>query len=364
MSSSMPEFEMPPERVPATSGEPGGDGPHDGAAVGAPTGDAGLDGAGRGDERQERRRGRRRLVVGVAAVAAIAIVAGSAAVTQDLERRAAEADVAALTEATLAYVGALEDGRAEEATALVPVVGDASLLVDAVLGAADRIAEAEVVAVEVEGDAARVELAYRSTSGPVGRTLEAERRAEGWALVTSLAEPIALDPAQIMGLRPTIAGVEVVEAGRLLYPGVYRTDAVERALWATEPMALPVDGDPRTPVVAPEVPIVVGSVPFPEAFERSRAHFEACQLAGSCPIADGALAEQGSMSLLDLGADGSVTMQADLLALRSSASGLTELRMGVRAATAEDGEVVWECTNPTLRDEQAAPPFVPCAVAP
>lgn len=357
---------MPPERVPATPGAPGGDDAHDGAAAAAPAADAAREeeAAARGGEGEERRGGRRRVLVGVAALAAIAVVAGAAAVTQDLQRRAAEADVAALTEATLAYAGALQAGRAEEATALVPVVGDASLLVDAVLGAAERIAEAEVVAVEVEGDAARVELAFRSPAGRAERTLEAERRPEGWALVTSLAEPIALDPAQLMGLRPTIAGVEVVAPGRLLYPGTYRTDAVERALWATEPMALAVDGDPRTPVLAPEVPIVVGSVPFSEAFERSRAHFEACQLAGSCPIADGALAEQGSISLLDLGADGSVTMQADLLALRSSASGLTELRMGVRAAAAEDGEVVWECTNPSLRDEQDAPPFVPCAAAP
>src|SRR5690606_2648911 len=115
----------------------------------------------------------------------------------------------------------IADGRAVEATRLVPLPSDAGDATDAMLASAEAIDEISVPFVRVEGDVGAVEVRYSVGAVEVQRTLDAERVAGEWWVTTSLAEPV--EPAYWGSMTDvTIGGVVLVPGGSTyLYPGLY-----------------------------------------------------------------------------------------------------------------------------------------------
>lgn len=302
---------------------------------------------------------RTRLVVGIIAAVAIVLAAGGSVLAQRMAREARAADIEAVTTLAQAYLDAIEEGRAADATELAPVEGDASLLLDAVLGGAERISGTEVGAVEVDGDVASVRVAYRAWSGAVERSLDAARVGAGWVLTTSLAEPVAIRDEPALGIAPGIRGIPLaLDGSSLLYPGAYGTDPHVAALWAYEPARVVVDGvpggQPFGVVLSPR-----GSSPEAQ-LEIAAAHLAACQADGSCPLADGALTGQRSLSVLALGEDGGMTVRISTAALRSGEQAPAQLAIDVRGTVAEDGTPAWTCRGPVGGADADGAELAPC----
>lgn len=199
------------------------------------------------------------------------------------DRSTAAARVDGLRTAALDYLTAIADGRAELASTVVSLEGRGAVAPDAVLQAAERIESYEVRLVHVDGDAGSAEVRYRVGDSDVYRTLQAERGAGGWQLMTSLAEVADIayhDPVsrvQIAGV--PLGGGEPV----LLYPGIYTIDIVSGPIFLTGGDVFVVDGDPHTPTVPY---VTAGIVPqiSDHATELALSTIAACQTQPGCPV--------------------------------------------------------------------------------
>lgn len=303
-------------------------------------------------------RSRRRLIVGAVVAGAVVLGGGGLA----LAALGGGGDRGAVEAAAAAYLDAIAQGRAAEATALVPVEGPTDHLTDDILGAAARIVEPVLADVELDGDAATIDVSYRAASGVVLRTLDAERTDDGWRITTSIAEAVQVEAERMLGARVAVGGIDLAADGTsLLYPGDYETDRVERALWTLEASRLVVDGDPRTPAypLEPQLDVFEGN-PLPEAVQRATAHLDACAATDACPAADGALTSQSTAEIVELRDDGGVTARVGFIAAPSAGEGLAELAVDVRATVGEDGAVAWACAGPVPRAEAGSAEFAPC----
>ncbi|QUW18406.1 hypothetical protein [Agrococcus sp. Marseille-Q4369] len=335
MPSPMPEFEMPSAR-PTVEAEVD-DEPH--------SEHAGLDAAPRDDDRSVEGARRRRLVVGAVLAAALAVVALAVGIAQAVQRHAHSLANEAVTAAAADYLTAIAEGRGDDASALVPVEGDAPLLTDAALADAERIDRFGVGAVELDGDAATVEVSYRAGQRSAERRLQAVREGDGWRIVTSLAEPVRLDAMQSVAL-PAYLGVDLGgDSPTLLYPGVYAADPVEHALVDFGPLALVVDGDPSTSVVSEPRVWRVDEEVVEAARERALAHALACGAVQACPRG-GAGATLGDFTSMAPVAGGIVELDVPV----SVPGAAGDVRVAVRARADGAGGIDWECSGPAVLD--------------
>ncbi|GMA30189.1 hypothetical protein [Litorihabitans aurantiacus] len=240
-------------------------------------GDDAPDPAGEGDAPGPTRRGprtrsrrRTRVIATAGALVVLAAATGGLLWTQERERRTPEAAVAE-------YVGLVERGEVEAATALVPVPGtpladadaddtptptgpttgstpitvtvdapaqvlDPALLTDAVYAAGGGIADVEVVSLERAGTppvggVVEVEVSYLVSDVPSTAVLRVERRPDSfpglpsYRVLDSLARPAVVDIFDTDLGTASIDGVPVLTSGSpgvgapqlatMLYPGLY-----------------------------------------------------------------------------------------------------------------------------------------------
>ncbi|RWR24839.1 hypothetical protein D8Y24_04740 [Agrococcus lahaulensis] len=363
MPTEMPDFAMPPEAdapasaaaadaAPATgaAGEPSA-APHathpERSREPASPSDEDEEPWGRPDPQPVRRPWRLLLA---ATLVGVLLGAGLVSAVQGMERAAGDGDRARLTEAAMAYLTAIADGRAEEATRLVPppgLAGAADLLTDPVLAAAGRITEPQAGFAQIEGDEARIEVGFVLGRTDVSRTLEAVREAGGWRVTTSLAERVqnyAYGPGTSS---VSLAGVPAASGELLLYPALYMTDAHDDGFVSTQSVTFSVDGDARTAVeISPMVQVAPGVA---ERLEPVAMAFGlACQLREGCGIPPGELVPTHQVQPYLEGADAT---QASVYLARSTDAGgeleWHEVRMrGDFADGADAGD--WECGMPSL----------------
>lgn len=289
----MPQFEMPSEVVapPATIA--------DGPATGAPhTTEPAASVTRR--RATATRFGWRQVII--ACVLGAVLGAAVPAAFDAADRGAAAARVDSLRTVALDYLTAIADGRAELASELAPLDGRGAVAPDAVLQAAGRIEAFEVRLVYVDGDVGNAEVRYRVGGSDVYRTLQAERAASGWRLLTPLAEVVDLayyDPIT----RVQIAGVALGgDAPVLLYPGTYTIDIVSGPIFLTGGDVFVVDGDPHTPTVPY---VTAGIVPqiSDYATELAMTTIAACQAAPGCPVpAEARVQPAGEVYRMGMGA--------------------------------------------------------------
>lgn len=298
-----------------------------------------------GDDRAFESARRRKRAVGAGLAAALLVAAGAVGIAQAAQRHAHTVATEAVAAAAAEYLTAIAEGRGDEASALVPVEGDAALLTDAALANAERIDRHGVGSVELDGDTATVEVSYRAGQRSAERRLQAVREADSWRITTSLAEPVRLDAAEFLSL-PTYLGVEIgADSATLLYPGVYAADPVEHALVAFEPLAIVVDGDPSTSVVSGPRAWRVEEDVVEAARERALSHAFACRAAEACP-SGGAGATLGDFTGIAAIEGGIVEL--DVPVRLPGASG--DVRVAVRASARASGEVDWHCSGPAALD--------------
>lgn len=269
----MPEFEMPAGvKPPARPRHPGATSAHEehhDAGRRASTGDRAL--TAEPDASGTRRSARggtltwRHVLIGavLGAVVGAAIPGG----LQLAERAAASADSDSLRTVATDYLAAIAEGRAADATAMVPMPRSAREVPDAVLQSADRITEAEVRTLTIDGDVATVVVTYEAGTLEVSRTLNAERMDGAWHLTDSLAEGVGVQMFSASNTA-TIEGFPLpfTEATHL-YPGRYSFD--EPTVGTLRAVAEPfiVDGDPGTPTetyydlqLAPDIAAHAGDI--------------------------------------------------------------------------------------------------------
>lgn len=357
----MPDFAMPPEAdAPASAaatdaahatvaaGEPSAV-PHDAhperAARPASASDEDEEPWGRPDPQPARRPWRLLLA---ATLVGVLLGAGLVSAVQGMERAAGDGDRDRLTEAAMAYLTAIADGRAEEATRLVPppgLAGAADLLTDQVLDAAGRITEPQAGFAQIEGDEARIEVGFVLGRTDVSRTLEAVREAGGWRVTTSLAERVQ-NYSYGPGMSTiSLAGVPASSGELLLYPALYMTDAHDDGFVSTQSVTFSVDGDARTPTeIAPMVEVVPGVAGRLEPVAMAFAL--ACQLREGCGIPPGELAPTGQVQPYFGGAEAT---EASVYLARSTDESAElewhEVRM--RGDFGAD-PAAWECGTPSL----------------
>lgn len=292
---------------------------------------------------------RRRIIVGAALAGILAAVVSGVGIAQAVERHAHSVAADAVTAAAVDYLTAIAEGRGDDATALVPIEGDAPLLTDAALADAERIDRFGVGSVELDGDAATVEVSYRAGQRSAERRLQAMREGDSWRIATSLAEPVRFDAMQSVAL-PSYLGVELGgDRSTLLYPGVYDADPVAHPLVDFGPLALVVDGDPSTSAVSePRVWRVAEEV-VEAARERALAHALACDAAEACP-SGGAGATLGDFTSMAPLAGG--ILELDVPVSVPDAAG--EVRVAVRASAGAAGGIDWQCSGPAVRDPAVA----------
>lgn len=242
VSTQMPEFEMP-HGVPAPA--------RPDAAPAVALGEAPAHTAEPDDDDPAARDGRRRinwrhvLVAGVVGVLVGAAIPGG---IQVAERAAVSGDQASLRATAMAYLTAIADGRASDATAMVAAPAPGKQVPDAVLQSAERITEPAVRLVHIDGDAATVEVEYRLGEPRITRTLQAERIGGAWQISRPLTEAVPFH--QYSGTAgASIAGFEIpFDAPLPFYPGIYRFDAVpDDPIIVSRSEPFRVDGDPTTP---------------------------------------------------------------------------------------------------------------------
>lgn len=348
VSRSMPEFEMPtgveePPRPRATSApttvRPVHTADPDASDALEPARRAGL--------------GWRHLLI--AAVLGAVVGAAIPGGVQLAERAAATDDAASLRAVATDYLTAIADGRAGDATALVPLTARAEALPDAVLQSARRIDEVEVLLVHIDGDAATVEVRYRVGSVRVARTLDASRVEGEWWLTTSLAEPV--EPMWFsFSSAVRIAGA-VLQPGRTvhLYPGIYEIDEVRSPLLVTRSEPFSVDGSTATTTelyvdaqLAPEVAARADSIALAVA--------AACQAEQACPIAADADIESAGSHVYEA-TDDAIEVSAQIMTMGGQM--WHEVRM--RVVTDERGmPTEWRCASLGSFERPADPcPEVP-----
>lgn len=346
----IPEFEMPPE---LSHPEPHG------AARDAPRD---VDGAASGFALEEpapalvgRRRVGWRHVIAAGVVGAL-VGAAVPATLQALDRAAVADDVERLRAVAADYLAAVAERRADEATALVPLMqgAEAAAIAPAELLAAARpIEQPDVRLVHIDGDVGTVEVRFRVGGREHARSLDAERIDGRWALLTSLAERAIVQPFD-NGLQVSIAGVSLTERQVRLYPGTYELDLVEGPVFVVGGERVAIDGDPRTPTAIHVEHRL--SEPLAElAADFAIAAGVECQAERSCPIADGALlGTPESAYVRSIEPDGRIQLGVPLVATAGTTSSWFELSM--RLAVDEEGRPLeWECGVPGAADGALAP---------
>ncbi|WP_146792773.1 hypothetical protein [Agrococcus baldri] len=234
--------------------------------------------------------GWRHVLIGVVvgAVVGAAIPGG----VQLAERTAASADSDGLRAVATAYLTAIADGRAEDATAMAPLPGAARGAPDAVLQSAERIADGAVRLVHIDGDAATVEVSYDVGQRDMTRTLEAQRVEGAWHLTSSLTEPAA---AQSYGssINPQVAGFAMPATTPVhLYPGTYGFDELDDPMLRSSAGPFVVDGDPSTPVESYFEPQLAPGLSA-RAGDIGVALGTRCQADPSCSLQPGAEVQYG-----------------------------------------------------------------------
>ncbi len=232
-----------------------------------------------------RRLGMRHLLV--AGLIGAVIGAAVPATFQVVDRAVAAAEVEGLRALATDYLTAIAEGRADDATAIVPLDGARAVAApDAVLASARPTAEIETRQVHIDGDLATVSVEYRAAGRDRTLTLEAERSDAGWRLTTSLAEPVVVYANQ-PGQEPTVAGTPLVDRRTHLYPGRYTVDEAAGPLFMTSGEPFVVDGDPSSPV---EVYTSIMLVPRvqDQAVEIALRSVEACAGTPQCRVPPGA----------------------------------------------------------------------------
>lgn len=230
------------------------------------------------------------LVAGIIGAVVGAAIPGG---IQVVERAAASADEDSLRTVAMEYLTAIAEGRAGDATEMVPLRRSDEGTADAVLQSADPIDDLEVRLVQIDGDIGSVEVRYRAKRNDTARTLEAERTFGVWRLTTPLVEPLFVASDSRIAVR--IGGVALPTGrGVDLYPGAYAIDDDAGPLVTARSEPFVIDGDPAT---RPEV--YVESVLLPEVEERAReaarAVMAACQAGPDCTVPpDAELVEQGT----------------------------------------------------------------------
>lgn len=233
--------------------------------------------------RRAGRGGRQLLIAGVIGAIIGAAIPGG---IQLAERAAADGDADSLRTVAMDYLTAIAEGRAADATAIVPLSSSATVASDAVLQSAERITEPEVRLVHIDGDAATVEVGFQVVRSDIAHDLDAERVDGEWRISTSLAEPLQLFE---YGARfpLQIAGEDVRATGDLtntsLYPGRYEFDTGTNQVFSTSAPPITVDGDPRTPIDAYMQPELEPEIARYATDLGLRLALE-CQAAQSCAI--------------------------------------------------------------------------------
>ncbi len=238
-----------------------------------------------GDREPRRRSGfswRHLLIIGIICVllgAAIPIALNSA------QQSAATARTEAMRDAAGSYLSAIADGEWEEATSLVPTTGPATVAPAALLDAAERIQNPEIVLARADGDSGVVEVRYdvpsRPTALTVSRLLEAQHVDGAWQLTTSLAELPSV--ANYEGvIVPAVAGTALSRpSALLLYPGTYPLDPPVSPIYELDDETFVIDGDPGTLTEITAFPEWSEAM-LGEAESRAVQHAEACRAAGAC----------------------------------------------------------------------------------
>jgi hypothetical protein len=328
MPTGAPEFVMPPAAPTAHAG------PTEPAPRGAAPTAAELDDAAPLTAAREPRRFARTLLA-VGAVGVVVGAVGQAAVLAVADARA-DARTAEVESVAMDYLTAIAEGRAADATAMVPPALRGEVAPDAVLAGAAAIHDYGATVVgSVEGDAALVLVDYTVGGVDAERLLDVQATDGRWQIVTSLAEPPRV--YQEHGTATAVlSGVELQPIQpMLLYPGAYRPDVIDSGLYRTVGSPFVVDGDPATPSdvwSGLEVDMETGVT----ARGLALATVEACQAAGTCGIpADAAVfaledsrlvaldAETGGITLGETIAFGDRWVEVRIRAIRDAETGLT-----------------------------------------
>lgn len=228
--------------------------------------------------RRSRPRWRQLLIAGVIGAIIGAAIPGG---IQLAERGAASADQDALRAAAMDYLTAIAQGRAADASAMVPLPTAADEIPDALLQAAEGITEFETRLVRIDGDIGTVDVVFHVGAIEVQHTLGADRVAGDWWLTTSLAESV--EPMYWGGAVEVSIGGVALDLGRglHLYPGLYQLDAIESGVIDFRSERFAVDGDGRSMtemIVHAEVEERVGT----RAMELGRLIVLECQATQEC----------------------------------------------------------------------------------
>lgn len=342
----MPDFAMPPEAAePFVVAPPAHPQPRHGLPADAdrePPLDEAIDPIGPPTARRPWRHLLAATLIGVL------LGAGLTSAAQGMERAAGADDRARLAAAAMAYLTAIAEGRAAEATRLVPPparFGAADLLTDRVLSASGRITQPRAGFAQIDGDEARIDVGFILGRDDVSLTLEGARDGDGWRITTSLAERVPYFAFGPGARTASIAGAPMSAAELLLYPATYMTDATDDGLISIRSVTFAVDGDARTTVeVAPMVEIA------PDLAERlapvALAYGIACQQRDGCGIPPGQLLSSGQLQPL---CDGAGAAEVSVLLTRSMGAGAEvewhEVRM---RGELRSESAAWECGVPTL----------------
>ncbi|WP_347755939.1 hypothetical protein [Agrococcus sp. ProA11] len=293
------------------------------------------------------------LVAGVVGVLAGAVIPGG---IQVAERAAVSGDQSNLRDVAMEYLTAIAEGRASDATAMLPVQ-PAAMVPDAVLQSARRITDAGVRLVHIDGDAAAVEVEYTLDGASISRTLEAERVDGSWQLTRPLTEAVPFHQySGTAGAR--IANFEIsLDRPMVMYPGIYRFDPVlDDPIIIARSDAFSVDGDPAT-----------ASEPFIETTLRPEvaAHAEALAVAAGerCRQADTCyLPQEGALRVdHDAWVVASSPQAVDVivhLTNSTSTMGQTHQVMVQIERDAAGGAAAWRCSEPDaygLEDAEPCP---------
>lgn len=239
MSTDMPQFVMPPpvatERTVADDGFPG-HGELEGPAAALTM--APVVGA-----RPRAWLARVLVAVGVAGLLLGAVIQAG---VHGAAGSAAAARTAALQATAMEYLTAIAEGRASDASALVPPTLRGQLAPDEVLAAARPIRDYSAAVGHLDGATGTVVVEYTVGGLELQRLLRAEEADGAWRITTSLTEiPQVYQEHQLAQV--SVGSVEL-EANRrmLLYPGAYMQDGVDTGLFRSVGNAFVVDGDPAS----------------------------------------------------------------------------------------------------------------------
>jgi hypothetical protein len=289
------------------------------------------------------------------AVGAAGMVVGALAQTgvTAIASATSEAQLAALQAVGMDYLTAIAEGRAADATAMVPPGRLGEVAPDAVLADAAPIRDysASIVG-RVDDGAAVVLVKFTVGAVEVDRLLDAQLADGGWRLLTSLAEaPSIYQDHQLAQM--VLGGVEIdARSPMLLYPGAYRPDVIDSGLYRTVGGTFAIDGDPDT-----RHEVWSGVELDMEAAVTARglavATVEACQAAASCEVpADAEISLMDEAVLLSV-----ETRSGDVTIGTTVGVGDRWLEVRMRASHDPDtGLTQWQCPEPARLDL----PVVPC----